>query len=79
MLQKDFNSKFNYLLKGLVKDLKIKGTALAKNKRLNSKEVENDFLLPKAVLAFLLEKSVNQYEPLSPEGNELLRKLRKFY
>jgi len=79
MLKKDFNSKFNYLLKGLVKDLKTKGTALAKNKRLNSKEVENDFLLPKAVLSFLLEKSVNQYGPLSPEGNELLRKLRKFY
>ena len=35
MLLIDFDAKYEYLLKGLIKDLKTKGKELAKNKAMN--------------------------------------------
>lgn len=78
MTKKDFKSKTKELITLVKEDLLKESLRLFDSGAINIKEYQNDFRLPKIILNAALDKSMNDWRPLTKESNEAIENLKHF-
>lgn len=78
MTEQQFLKKYQKLLTATRKSLVDNGVNLFRSGTVNASEAENDYALPKVILAVVLENMAWQWYPVSNEGKKDLANLRKF-